>query len=59
MDHIISDESTIAVPQCHMDELEKRLKKYAADPGTLLSIEELQTRVTKRKLLTPFAFFLK
>jgi putative addiction module component (TIGR02574 family) len=48
-DHIISDESAIAVPQSHIKELEKRLEKYAADPGTLLSIEDLQTRVAKRK----------
>jgi putative addiction module component (TIGR02574 family) len=48
-DHIISDGSTITVPQSHIDELEMRLKKYAEDPGTLLSINDLQTRVANRK----------
>lgn len=48
-DDIISDESAVALPQSHIDELERRLGKYEADPGSLLSLEDLQTRVTKRK----------
>jgi putative addiction module component (TIGR02574 family) len=48
-DDISSDESIIAAPVSHKKELEKRLKKYGADPGTLLSLEDLQTRVGKRK----------
>jgi putative addiction module component (TIGR02574 family) len=48
-DDIIADGSTISVPQSHINDLEKRFIKYAADPGALLSIEELQTRVTNSK----------
>jgi putative addiction module component (TIGR02574 family) len=48
-DDISSDETIIAVPVSHKKELERRLKKYETDPGTLLSLEDLQTRVEKRK----------
>lgn len=48
-DSIASDESTVPVPQIHMEELDRRLKRYGSPPGTLLSLEELRTRKEKRK----------
>jgi putative addiction module component (TIGR02574 family) len=48
-DSIASNESVIPVPQSHMEELDKRLKSYAYAPGTLLSLEELRTRIERRK----------
>jgi putative addiction module component (TIGR02574 family) len=30
-------------------ELDRRLKRYESDPGKLLSLEELQARIKKRK----------
>ena len=48
-DNIASDESVVPVPQSHMDELDKRLKKYELGPGNLLSFEELRTRIESRK----------
>lgn len=48
-DSIASNESAIPVPQSHMEELDKRLKSYAYAPGNLLSLEELRTRIEKRK----------
>jgi putative addiction module component (TIGR02574 family) len=49
-DSIASDESAVPVPQSHMEELDRRLKRYGSSPGALLSLEELRTRIEKRKL---------
>ena len=46
---IASDDSSVPVPQSHKQELDGRLKNYQSDPGNLLSLEELQARVEKRK----------
>lgn len=48
-DSIASDESVVPVPQSHIEELDKRLKKYESAPGNLLSLEELRAKVEKRK----------
>ena len=48
-DSISSDESGVPVPQSHMEELDRRLKRYESAPGTLLSLEELRTRIERRK----------
>lgn len=48
-DNIASDESAVPVPQSHMDELDKRLKRYELGPGNLLSLEDLRTRIESRK----------
>jgi len=48
-DSIVSDESAVPVPQSHMEELDRRLKKNGTPPGTLLSLEELRTRIERRK----------
>ncbi len=48
-DSIASDESTVPVPQSHMEELDRRFKRYGSSPGTLLSLEELRTKIEKRK----------
>jgi len=48
-DTIASDESAVPVPQSHMEELDRRLKRYGSPPGTLLSLEELRTRIERRK----------
>lgn len=48
-DSIASNESAIPVPQSHMEELDKRLKRYTYAHGNLLSLEELRTRIEKRK----------
>lgn len=46
---IAADESNVPVPQSHLDELDKRFQRYSVDPGRLLSLEELQERIEKRK----------
>lgn len=48
-DSIASDESAVPVPQSHKEELDRRLKSHKWAPGNLLSLEELRTRVEKRK----------
>ena len=48
-DNIVSDESNVPVPQSHRNELDRRLKRYKSDPGSLLSLEELRARIEKRK----------
>jgi putative addiction module component (TIGR02574 family) len=48
-DKIVSDESDIPVPESHKKELSKRLRRYKATPGNLLSLKELRTRIKKRK----------
>ena len=48
-DSIASDESAVRVPQSHVEELHRRFKRYESAPGNLLSLEELQTRIERRK----------
>jgi putative addiction module component (TIGR02574 family) len=48
-DSISSDESSLSVPQSHRDELDRRLDAYESHPGDLLSLEELRSRIGKRK----------
>ena len=48
-DSISADESSIPVPESHKAELDKRLKRYQSTPGTLRSLDDLKTRIEKRK----------
>jgi len=48
-DSIALDETSVLVPQSHMEELDSRLKSYEANPGNLLTLEELQARIARRK----------
>ena len=48
-DSIRSDESSVPIPQRHIEELDRRLRRFTSHPGDLLSLEELQRRVQKRK----------
>lgn len=48
-DSIALDEATVPVPLSHMEELDKRLRRYEAHPGDLLSLEELRSKIDKRK----------
>ncbi len=48
-DAISSDEAGVPVPWSHREELDKRLTQYKSAQGKLLSLEELQVRVEKRK----------
>jgi len=48
-DNISADASSIPVPESHKTELDKRIKRYQSAPGTLLSLDELNARIEKRK----------
>jgi putative addiction module component (TIGR02574 family) len=48
-DSIAADESMVPVPRSHMEELDRRLKRYESGPGSLLSLEELRARIERRK----------
>ena len=46
---INSNEAGVPFPPGHKKELDKRLLKYKANPGNLLSLEQLQGRIEARK----------
>ena len=48
-DSIASDQSSVPIPQSHIKELDRRLKRYSSHPGDILSLEELQRRIENRK----------
>lgn len=48
-DSIASDDSAVPIPQSHMAELDRRLARHKSTTGTLLSLDELRTRVDSRK----------
>ena len=48
-DSITADEASVPVPQSHQEELDRRLQNYTSAPGNLLSLEELQSKIERRK----------
>ncbi len=48
-DSIAADESAIPVPDSHKAELDRRMGKAKASPGSLLTLDELKTRIDRRK----------
>ena len=48
-DSIASDEAGVIEPQSHMAELDGRAKCHESHPGDLLSLEQLRSRIEKRK----------
>lgn len=48
-DSIASNESSVPIPQSHKEELDRRLRVYTSGHGKLLSLEELQAKIEKRK----------
>ena len=48
-DRIAVDEPSVPVPHAHKKKLDRRLRRYQSNPGNLLSLEELQGRIERRK----------
>jgi len=48
-DTIASEDEQVPVPQSHLEELDRRLARHQAHPGELLSLEELQARIERRR----------
>ena len=43
------DETSVPVPDSHIEELRKRLARQRSNPGPLLTLEELQERLASRR----------
>lgn len=48
-DNISVNDSNIHIPQSHINELEKRNRRYQGNPGNLLTLEQLQNSIERRK----------
>ena len=48
-DSIAADEQSLPIPDSHLRELDQRLERHKAEPGKLLTLQELQSRVTARQ----------
>ncbi len=48
-DSISSVDSEIPIPDSHKNELDKRFENHLRSPGELLSLNELQARIEKKK----------
>ena len=48
-DTIAWEDEQDPVPQSHLEELRRRLKRHRSCPGDLLSLEDLQTRIASRR----------
>jgi len=48
-DNISADAASIPVHDSHKAELDKRLKHFQSTPGTLLSLDDLRSRIEQRK----------
>jgi hypothetical protein len=48
-ENFVSGQSTLPVPPCHKNELEKRRRDYSKHKSNLLTLDELQGRIEKRK----------
>jgi len=48
-DHIAAEDSGLHVPDGHKAELDARLAAYEANPGNTISLEELKSRIDRRK----------
>lgn len=46
---ITPEAKALSVPESHQDELDRRLRRHEANPGKLLTLEELQERIEARK----------
>ena len=47
-DSIALDDKSVPVPESHIRELDRRFARHGSNPGTLLSLAELQQKITRR-----------
>ena len=48
-DSIAAEEASVPISKGHKMELDRRLEKYASAPGTLLSLDDLRSRIEQIK----------
>lgn len=46
---IVSEESSVPMPQSHRTELDRRLAEYERNPGQLLTLDDLRHRIEAQK----------
>ncbi len=42
---VLSDETSVPVPESHMREIKRRMERHRDNPGALLTLEELKSRL--------------
>lgn len=47
-DNIAANDQAVPVPESHIRELDKRLARHDSNPGSLLSLQELQQKIASR-----------
>lgn len=47
-DSIAANGQAVPVPESHVRELDRRLSRHASNPGSLLSLQELQQKITSQ-----------
>lgn len=47
-DNIAANDQAVPVPESHIRELDKRLAQHGSNPGSLLSLQELQQKIARR-----------
>ena len=47
-DSIALNDKSVPVPESHIRELDRRFARHGSSPGTLLSLDELQQKITGR-----------
>jgi len=47
-DSIAANDQTVPVPESHVRELDRRLARHTSNPGSLLSLQELQQKIASR-----------
>jgi putative addiction module component (TIGR02574 family) len=46
-DSIATNNQSVPVPESHIRELDRRFARHASNPGSLLTLQELQQTITK------------
>lgn len=47
-DSIAASDQAVPVPESHVRELDRRFSRHGSSPGSLLSLQELQQKITNR-----------
>jgi putative addiction module component (TIGR02574 family) len=47
-DSIAANDQDVPIPESHVRELDRRLAQHASNPGSLLSLQELQQKIASR-----------
>jgi putative addiction module component (TIGR02574 family) len=47
-DSIAANDQDVPIPESHIRELDRRLARHGSNPGSLLSLQELQQKIINR-----------